>query len=486
MKLIGTKEGSALIFMREFEGKVKTIKYDLKDDSFYAGTPKGNWRLVKSVDNFFRNISADEVVESFEDPMYQKFLKLVKDAAPDNVTNMATMMGYISRLKHYESWVHSGLPYRTPSLSRNYKSKYVSGYTDDEGRYHPSKTIKEVKIHMSYFSLQHGVNLYQKDVLEFMREVIRMEGFDEKFGRDWEDCYVENVDWFVKICRYVRQNYHMDLEVYKWVYDMLKDDHDLEKFVKMVTPHETTKKSLEYKAMFDYLVQLDRREALSFNTAISLLSDYLDMNEEMGNSRAPRYPRFLRLRHDITTRNYEVNPDDFNTDIFRSKVNYNLDWMGKEWAVVAPLTPLEMKEEGNKLHHCVAQYIKKVYNGWCQIMFLRKLEKGSDPLVTVEIKMGKIKMALGDGNRETTEEEQAALMEFAKAKRLFYQDYIPTEDIKADKKKADKKEMTNEKRQEIGKGSQEDSSKEEGSKESYPQESYIPTEIGQVQYASGS
>lgn len=450
-KLYGTKDGSSLVFMREFEdGKSRTIKYDFKDGKFYSATKKFNWRELNgmgSVSGFFRGLSASDVKDSFDEPHYRKFLDIVIKGSESRITNIGSMLKFIPKFQHMESWVlQDDLNFSKPSFRK--ERSYWRGTTE------------------YFYGITKPVNVYQKDVLMFMKDISlhnrRMkEIYDDpntytkyphtvEFNKTWEDNYFDShvteaghrgeirtefKDTFIKLCTLVRTKYAGDWEIYEWVYDLLMNANRLTNFIDLVEVH-----NLEYKALFHYMVELDHREAVSPSASVGMLNDYLNMSKELGNHRAPKYPRFLKLRHDIVARNYRVKPEATPTGAFQDKIDYTLDWMDKTHAVVAPLTPEEMVEEGNKLHHCVAQYIKKVINGVCQIMFLRDLQDGNEPLITLEIQNGAIVQVRGNENRDPSPEEIEVLTKFAKANRLDYEQggYDATEDRKIAKKKKEK------------------------------------------------
>lgn len=419
MELVGAKEGSSLVFIRDFQdGKSKTIRYDFKDDSFYSETKLGNWRKVDSVTSFFSKLTPYDVINSFTDDKYKEFLRAVYKAAPNRLKSMASMMQYVSMLKHIESYIALGIKFDTPSI-------YVGR------KYWEDKTPK-------LSGISEPVSFYQKDVIEFMKEG------DFRISRAWEVAYREHKELFINLIRHVRKNYFRDLEVYVWAKNLLENDYRRNQFKSLINDY-----NLEYKTAFSYLVEVDRREALSFLNALQYHSDYIRMNNQMRNTRASRYPDNLTMRHNITARNYNVRVADYDIDLFKAGVDYNLEWMEGDWAVVAPQNPEEMKTEGNKLHHCVGSYITKVINGTCQILFLRFLPEGNDPLVTIEISQGRIVQYRGENNRYPSEEQIEVIYKYAKAKRLHFKDYDPTKDKEKDAKKegeenSSSKDLTNE------------------------------------------
>ena len=66
--------------------------------------------------------------------------------------------------------------------------------------------------------------------------------------------------------------------------------------------------------------------------------------------------------------------------------------------VVPPRYAGEIIEEGQKLHHCVGNYIKDVVKNKCCILFIRRTEAPYEPYCTVELIDGKVVQARIQGN----------------------------------------------------------------------------------------
>lgn len=72
--------------------------------------------------------------------------------------------------------------------------------------------------------------------------------------------------------------------------------------------------------------------------------------------------------------------------------------------IVCPKRANDLVDEGKALHHCVGNYIDKVAEGRCLIVFVRRVEEPKKPYVTVEVRDGKIAQIHGDHNSDPTEE----------------------------------------------------------------------------------
>ena len=148
---------------------------------------------------------------------------------------------------------------------------------------------------------------------------------------------------------------------------------------------------------------------------INELRDYLRMCKQ-DDIKPTLYSSYLKQTHDITSRNHNVKVEQENEEIFQSRYKDFKPYRGKKYIVVAPKNSNDLKKEGDVLNHCVASYIKRVIDGECLIYFLRKNKEES--LITFEVRHNTIVQVRGLHNRKPTENEQQALKEFAKYRKM--------------------------------------------------------------------
>lgn len=140
----------------------------------------------------------------------------------------------------------------------------------------------------------------------------------------------------------------------------------------------------------------------------------------VGFGRIEKYPKYLRTRHDIVQKNYNVWGDSVDEKIFKERVEYRYEYQWDGYRMIATKTSADIRNEGTTLHHCVASYVSRVMDGTTQILFMRENE--SESLVTVEVRAGAIVQARGYNNRSVDEKEDRWLKTFARAKNLTYKD----------------------------------------------------------------
>lgn len=380
--IIGWKDKGSLYFERSGYG---TIKFNLTDREFYRPLKSGKDRKIKPPSAFFRKLDASEVAESFlDEPAYGKFIKKI-DTAETRLSNVASLLNRAADFAHLEGYLVLGIDF---SMSRSTYSRYGRTYRN--------------------FVFTQPVSIYTKEVLAFMRESrIR---FNSNY---WEQHFLENKEFVTNICTHIRRKYHNDLEVYRLIYDVLNGYSDFDTLKELVNEY-----NCELGHLLDYLVYVNRVEAVPFDNAIDYLKDYLSMNKQMGKRNFDKYPTHLHTAHDVVDRNFKVFQKTYDEEEFKKNVNYELEHKGVGWKVIAPKTTQDVKDEGTNLNHCVGSYVQKILDGTTQILFLRTDEE--DSLLTVEVRDGRIIQAKGDWNRNPTPTEKRWLQIYAEKKGLTY------------------------------------------------------------------
>ena len=155
----------------------------------------------------------------------------------------------------------------------------------------------------------------------------------------------------------------------------------------------------------------------SLENFLNTLRDYLSICK-MDGAEPTLQSSYLTQTHDIASRNHRVIVSAEEDQKFQAQYKTFKTYTYKGYSVLAPKKADDLKVEGSVLNHCVGSYIKSVIDGACQIFFLRK-EKDK-PLVTLEVRDGKIAQVHGAHNRKPTTEEIDILRHFAKAKELRY------------------------------------------------------------------
>lgn len=146
-------------------------------------------------------------------------------------------------------------------------------------------------------------------------------------------------------------------------------------------------------------------------------NDYLRMMRQMNAPNVDKYPQSLKLAHDVAAMNYKVAISEIQEEAWKEihKKNAELfSWENKEYQIVYPETPQTVVNEGNALSHCVGSYVSSILKGVTHVVFLRKKENLEEPLITIEIRDGKIRQALGKFNSKATGKDAEAVEQYKK------------------------------------------------------------------------
>lgn len=165
------------------------------------------------------------------------------------------------------------------------------------------------------------------------------------------------------------------------------------------------------KSLLLYIDSLVTYEAFDdVGDLIRELDDYVRMMSRISN-KFDKYPRNFLTTHQIACRNYNRLKEQFKENEFKNRIDKRYECSFGKYTFIYPNSTQDIKDEAVKQNNCVASYIKKVIDGQCHILFLRKKGFENDSLVTIEVDPIKniIVQAKGKFNRDVTEEENKAI-----------------------------------------------------------------------------
>lgn len=223
------------------------------------------------------------------------------------------------------------------------------------------------------------------------------------FIRGYSVCKEKDVE---HIFKYLWETYNIPLHQ---AYSYGDEWYKLSSYVELINEHD-----YDYKRLFEYLYVDLANQGIMVSShnhydIVSQINDYADMNKNMGITDFNKYPKSLKMAHDIAAKNYRVNQSKFLSEKFKEKIYphlKSLEWKHGEYLVVAPESCKAIVKEGSSLSHCVAQYIGKVLDNKTTIMFLRHKIDPKQSFVTLEIQENKVVQAKGNLNRNADEFER--------------------------------------------------------------------------------
>lgn len=352
-----TKEGRFLVFKKD-EGNI--LKYDFSDRSFIKTTNYRNPRIVASPQAFFRGWSFTQVFEGCVDEKYKLFIDKVRKAE-HRCNNIGTFLQRLYKYSVIEPWILQGF-----NVSWTCKLDIKSVPKDI------LRIFKEINTEES-FRLLTG-QLDHKEVQDSVRYIFKEQGGDA-------------------VIKFLRMA-------------------GLYEFRTLIRDY-----NYEYKALIKYVQYLKDREGFDPWNTFSQIRDYARMQKSMTN-KYNKYPKYFATVHDIVTMNYNVFRKEYSKELFENQIDLSLEHTGKQYCMVHPKEPDDIKDEGVGLHHCVASYIDRVAEGKTRILFLRSVKKPEKSLITVEINNKKVVQASGEYNRRLKNEEMDYLRHYCKLKGI--------------------------------------------------------------------
>ena len=148
--------------------------------------------------------------------------------------------------------------------------------------------------------------------------------------------------------------------------------------------------------------------------------DYLSMQQDFYGKVKEKYPAHFKTEHDIMA--LKVNQAKLiarceNFEQQNESIK-DLAYSGSGYCIVIPTKPEDLAEEGINLSHCVGQYIDRVAEGECHILFLRRRGAPERSLVTLQLSGKQICQAQGANRRPITEQERRFLKQWGREKDI--------------------------------------------------------------------
>lgn len=217
-------------------------------------------------------------------------------------------------------------------------------------------------------------------------------------------------------------------------------------FEEFVTLHNMEAAGVKVtKEQLKYLANVTKFEAsrfLKYTTAHKLIRyikevlkekraedyyDYLKMAEELKYNLHDShilYPQNMIAAHDAAIEAINIKKSKVANAAERKK-NREIKKLYQKYVqaytfedkefIIRPIASLvELKMEGNTLHHCVSTYADRILEGTTIILVAREKQDSEKPLVTVEVRSGKLIQARGKYNHEPKKEMKKFIKKFEK------------------------------------------------------------------------
>ena len=168
-----------------------------------------------------------------------------------------------------------------------------------------------------------------------------------------------------------------------------------------------------------------------------LLMDYRISMKELKSNRVEKYPKSLKLAHDVASYRLSMLRDiqlEKNFSNAVSKESYhslcaeNIRVKFESFSILSPKSISDIVFEGNQLNHCVGSYTERIISDSCRVYFLRKNKEKEKPWVTIAVSpysenLYSISMVKQKLNFDPPKNAVMAILKWAKEKGLKITDY---------------------------------------------------------------
>lgn len=359
------KEKGILIFDFE-DGKKATYNMSTGETIGKQGKP------VKTLCSALSGYDIEDILNSFEDEKYAKFLRYVREhftphtyiySTRSRVSNLGTLLQYADSHSVLEGYIRAGMEFdnriRTP--------------------------INEVP--KGLLKLCREYNIQLDDTLIISYKAIP-NAFNVAFAMEFES-----------ISKKMLRDIMVALAPTSIYY----------------TPSEKLLSRFSYnlKSLLKYIDYLITFENVAAYRIVNEIGDYANMMSQISD-KYEKYPRYFLSTHRIATRNYERLRHQFDEQNFKKQIKPEYEITYKDYKFFYPRSTQDIKDEAVQQQNCVASYIDRVINGSCHILFLRKKDEPTKSVVTIEVRNGQIVQAFQRYNTPCTDEQREAIEAFNK------------------------------------------------------------------------
>ena len=249
-------------------------------------------------------------------------------------------------------------------------------------------------------------------------EILGIEKYMIKYIKDfdnWNHEYKESLNWMHEKFGADNVKYMFELsDDTTGLISLLRNPHSFKELIN--TFHYDFKRLIKY-----IFIDVRYQGLVSPRDTLSILKDANVMAKKIGVELSEKYPKSLKLTHDVLTMNYNSMVKEENKKAFddmygewKNKYEYHND----KFSIIAPKTPNDIVLEGSSQNNCCSSYIDSVRDKKCVILFLRRTKSKDISEVTVEVRGDKIVQIKAFANRNINREHEEFVKEWAKAKNL--------------------------------------------------------------------
>lgn len=201
----------------------------------------------------------------------------------------------------------------------------------------------------------------------------------------------------LKYCKGIKETDYMELRylsgydhtAYKQYWDLMQFTtlHKIEKYI--------TQNKMDYQQIHSYFDYIKWTMELGYDMK-NTFNIYPKNHKEAHDTRYMEYQKWQDKNKRKMMRQYAKKIEKMSKDYSTIEA---FNYQDKKLLIRLPRTSQEIKQEGEKLRHCVGTYIEDVGKGETLIFFIRRKSEPDKQYYTLEYRDGKVKQCHGYGNR---------------------------------------------------------------------------------------
>jgi len=360
-----TRNTFLIDFKNAETGEIMTV--NLKDKKFTKTNAKGSKRDIKYPHTFFKGMDGRVIATKIPADDHFKTLVDTIIKKENQCSNMGTFLVRLFDNIHLETYITAGVEFD--------------------------------------YNIKVGYDFFDKDV----RTIINSHKM--QYNQTVESFFGNNHDLGKSMLYFIKD----EKEFQNVFYAIAQNMRDI---VNLVDNYK-----YDVKRLFEYCKERNwtsGRQRYASRDLVSFIGDYARMAELVFPNGFDKYPKDIVDHHDGVTKLYEKEKIKFDDELYKKLINPKLEYETKNYAMIFPKSTGDIQTEGRLLCHCVGSYVNYILQGSSTILFLREKETPDVPLVTVEIRQGKITQARGKYNRALSYDEKVFLEEYAAKKKVTY------------------------------------------------------------------
>lgn len=163
---------------------------------------------------------------------------------------------------------------------------------------------------------------------------------------------------------------------------------------------------------------------ISSYDGVELLKDSLVMAKKMGISLKEKYPKSLKLQHDLLAMNYECYIDEHQRQGFKKVVEdkeyvlLNRNEEKESFYIRSPRDLDDLYNYAESLGNCLKSYVDEVIEGRSRIYFMETEKNDKKPYIAIEVKENNIRQAYRKSNKLISKKEHEFLVKWAKDNKI--------------------------------------------------------------------